>query len=180
MEEGLVIRRAEPQDAAALARLAERTFIETFGADNTPEDLRMHVGRSYGAQQQLAEIANGDIITLVVDAPAGHLVAFSQVRRGPAPACMTLPLPVEIWRFYVDRRWHGRGVAPPLMQRALEAARELGGGSAWLSVWERNPRAIAFYTKCGFSDVGEKTFVVGTDHQTDRVMAREIPISPAV
>jgi diamine N-acetyltransferase len=66
------------------------------------------------------------------------------------------------------------------MTAAVAAARELGGRSVWLSVWERNPRAIAFYTKSGFSDVGSKVFVVGSDHQTDRVMARNITHSPAV
>jgi hypothetical protein len=37
-------------------------------------------------------------------------------------------------------------------------------------VWERNPRAIAFYVKCGFVDVGSKAFYVGSDCQTDRVL----------
>jgi ribosomal protein S18 acetylase RimI-like enzyme len=37
-------------------------------------------------------------------------------------------------------------------------------------VWERNPRAQAFYRKMGFVDVGAHTFVVGSDAQTDRLM----------
>ena len=49
-----------------------------------------------------------------------------------------------------------------------------GPRTLWLGVWERNPRAIAFYTKCGFVDVGEHAFVFGTDEQTDRVMARSV------
>ena len=40
----------------------------------------------------------------------------------------------------------------------------------WLGVWERNPRAQAFYRKSGFADVGSQVFLVGTDAQTDRVM----------
>jgi diamine N-acetyltransferase len=176
---GLVIRPAEARDAGALAALGARTFADTFGADNTPEDLRLYLTSAYGVAQQLAEFANPDIRTLVAD-QGGVLVAFTQLRRGPSPACVSLPLPVEVWRFYVDKPWHGRGVARHLMEAALETARELGGGSVWLSVWERNPRAIAFYTKCGFSDVGSKLFLVGTDRQTDRVMAREIVVTPAV
>ena len=175
----LVIRLAEARDAGALAALGARTFADAFGAENTPEDLRLYLAGAYGESQQLAEIANPDIRTLVVD-HGGALVAFTQLRRGPSPPCVTLPTPVEVWRFYVDTPWHGRGVAGDLMDAALETARELGGRSLWLSVWERNPRAIAFYTKCGFSDVGSKLFVVGTDHQTDRVMAREIAVTPAV
>jgi ribosomal protein S18 acetylase RimI-like enzyme len=176
---GLVIRSAELRDARPLAVLGARTFADAFGGDNTPEDLRMYLAGAYGESQQLSELANHDIRTLVVD-DGGVLVAFAQVRRAPAPACVTLPLPVEVWRFYVDRTSHGRGVARPLMDAALTAAGELGGASVWLSVWERNPRAIAFYTKCGFTDVGSKLFIVGADPQNDRVMAREIPHSPAV
>jgi diamine N-acetyltransferase len=44
----------------------------------------------------------------------------------------------------------------------------------WLSVWERNPRAIAFYGKCGFRMVGSKDFWVGSDRQTDHVMVLEL------
>ena len=176
---GLVIRRAGPADAASLAALGARTFADTFGADNSPEDLDAYLAGAYSERLQAAECANPAIITLVAEGDRG-LVAFTQLRRGPTPPCVTLPSPVEVWRFYVDRAWHGAGVARPLMDAALEAARELGAGSVWLSVWERNPRAIAFYTKCGFRDVGSKLFIVGSDPQTDRVMTREIDRSPAV
>jgi ribosomal protein S18 acetylase RimI-like enzyme len=142
---GLIIRRAEPRDACALAALGARTFADTFGADNTPEDMQAYLASTYGESQQRAEFANPDIITLLVE-DSGRLVAFCQVRRSVAPSCVTLASPVEVWRFYVDRAWHGRGVAAALKTAALDAAHELGGRSVWLSVWERNPRAIAFYT----------------------------------
>ena len=60
------------------------------------------------------------------------------------------------------------------MDEVERAARHLGGIAIWLGVWERNPRAIAFYEKCGFRDVGSQLFIVGSDPQTDRVMVRSI------
>jgi ribosomal protein S18 acetylase RimI-like enzyme len=176
---GLVIRRATLHDAAALTALGARTFADTFGAANTPEDLRLYLANTYAEPLQQAELTNRDMLTLVVEDGA-QPIAFAQIRRGSAPACVALPSPVEIWRFYVDRPWHGRDVAKPLMDATLAAARALGGQSVWLSVWERNPRAIAFYAKHGFADVGCKVFVLGTDHQTDRVMARQIATSPFI
>lgn len=176
---GLVIRRGALHDAAALAELGARTFADTFGAANTAEDLRLYLANTYAEPLQQAELTNPDTITLLVE-NGDEPVAFAQVRRGAAPTCVALPSPVEIWRFYVDRPWHGRGVAEPLMDAALAAARELSGRAVWLSVWERNPRAIAFYAKQGFAVVGCKVFVVGTDHQTDKVMAREIVTSASV
>ena len=54
------------------------------------------------------------------------------------------------------------------------AARDKRADTLWLGVWERNPRAIAFYRKCGFEDAGTQTFVLGTDHQRDLVLARPL------
>jgi diamine N-acetyltransferase len=133
--------------------------------------MAAYLSATYGERQQRAEIASPDIITLLIEDEQTP-IAYAQVRRGQAPSCVTTPAPVELWRFYVDRSWHGRGIAPILMRAALEASRELSGSSVWLSVWERNPRALTFYAKCGFRDVGSKVFIVGSDHQTDRVMAR--------
>jgi ribosomal protein S18 acetylase RimI-like enzyme len=81
---------------------------------------------------------------------------------------------MEVVRFYVDRPWHGRGVAHQLMAAAADAAQAAGARTLWLGVWERNPRAIAFYRKCGFEDVGTQIFVLGADHQQDLVLARSL------
>jgi diamine N-acetyltransferase len=174
------LRRAGIGDASALAAFAARTFGETFGADNTPEDMAEYLAAAYGESQQGREIESADIITLVME-HEGAIGAYAQIRRGSTlPACVTTPRPVELWRFYVDRSWQGRGVARALMDGAYEAARELGGLSLWLSVWERNERAIAFYAKCGFTDAGTKVFMVGSDRQTDRVYVRSLSPSSTV
>lgn len=169
------IRRAKQADAAPLAELAARIFTETFAEDTRPEDLAEFLAKAYGTRQQTAELASPDIITLVAEAPEGGLVAYAQVRRGKkTPACVTAEAPVELWRFYVQRNWHGGGLAHRLMAATMDAARELGGHSVWLSVWERNVRAIAFYGKHGFRDVGAEDFWVGSDCQTDRILVADV------
>ena len=61
-----------------------------------------------------------------------------------------------------------------LMDRVKGVARERSATTLWLGVWERNDRARAFYTKCGFTDAGEHIFLFGTDPQTDRVMVTSL------
>lgn len=171
--EDLVIRRATDQDADRLAELARRTFIETFGPDNTADDMAIHVARSFSPEIQLGEIRDARMITLLAE--VGSIAAgFAQVHQGPPPACVTGNAPVEVRRFYVDSPFHGRGIAQALMRAVEQTARSLGGRTLWLGVWERNPRAIAFYGKCGFVDVGQHAFIFGTEEQTDRVMARAL------
>ena len=170
------IRRAVLDDVPALAAFGARTFEDAFAAGNTREDMTAYLAAAYGEAQQRAEVLDSHIATLIAEHGA-EIAAFAQVRRGRGtPPCVATQAPVELWRFYVDRPWHGTGLAQQLMRAACDTARELGGASVWLSVWERNPRAIAFYTKCGFADVGVKSFQVGSDCQTDRVLVA--PLGP--
>lgn len=168
------IRRATISDAPAVASFAARTFAETFGPDNRPEDMAEYLASAYGEAQQRAELSDPDYVTLVVDAPGNGLLAFAQVRRHPQPDCVEGDAPVELFRFYVDRPAHGSGLAQRLMKVVENVALAMRGGTLWLGVWERNLRAAAFYRKCGFRDVGSHQFLVGTDSQTDRIMVKQL------
>lgn len=156
------IRRATTDDAAALAELAERTFRDTFTRENRAEDIEEYVAKAYCEAQQRRELADPNALTLLVESD-GELVAFAQLRLGEGE--------LEIARFYVDGAHHGRGLAQQLMEAVKEIARERGAARVWLGVWERNFRAIRFYEKCGFVDIGSQPFLLGSDLQTDRVMA---------
>ena len=163
------IRPAQVSDAEVLADLARRTFHDTFAATNDPTDMALHLSRAFGIDQQTRELSDRDITTLLVEAD-GEAIAYAQLRGDQVPECVSGASPVELFRFYVLREWHGRGIARPLMDRVKAEARGRGAKTLWLGVWERNDRARAFYVKSGFADVGEHIFLFGTDPQTDRVM----------
>jgi ribosomal protein S18 acetylase RimI-like enzyme len=165
----VTIRPATAADAAVVAELARRTFYDTFAATNNPADMALHLASAYGVDQQTLELTNRDITTLLVE-EGGSAIAYAQLRADHVPDCVTGHNPLELWRFYVDREWHGRGVAQALMERVKAAALERDAKTLWLGVWEKNDRARAFYSKCGFADAGEHIFLFGTDPQTDLVM----------
>jgi GNAT superfamily N-acetyltransferase len=167
------IRLASVDDQAALSDFGARTFADTFAADNTPEDMAAYIAASFGVAQQRAELGDPNVWTLLAEAD-GVLAAYAQLRRGPAPPCVTGPGPMELVRFYVDKSWHGKGLAPTLMEAAIDRAAASGARTLWLGVWERNARAQRFYAKHGFADAGSHDFIVGTDRQTDRIMVRPL------
>jgi ribosomal protein S18 acetylase RimI-like enzyme len=167
------IRSGIESDASALAELAARTFKETFGAGTRDEDMALYLAEAYGASQQLQEILDPDITTLLIECD-GDLAGYAMLRSGTTPDCVTGESPLELWRFYIASGWHGRGLAQSLMQRVELEAQHRGGRTIWLGVWENNARAKAFYYKCGFTDVGSHVFVVGTDPQIDRIMVRQL------
>jgi ribosomal protein S18 acetylase RimI-like enzyme len=167
--ECIYIRRGVESDAGVLAAFAARTFADAFGADNRAEDLRDHFASAYGITQQTRELNDPSMATLLVHR-GETLVAYAQVRIKSPPPCVTHERSIELYRFYVDRSAHGTGVAQQLMAAARAAAREFSARHLWLSVWERNPRAVSFYKKEHFVDVGSTDFYVGSDRQTDRVL----------
>ncbi len=173
------VRPATLADAAALSRVAADTFRETFAHENAPEDMARYVAAAFTPQRQAAEIADPAGIVLVAesrdgDAADARLVGYAHLVSGPAPAAVQGPAPLELRRLYVARARHGQGVAQALMDAALDAARARGARTLWLGVWERNPRAVAFYARYGFVRVGEHTFLLGDDAQTDWLLARPL------
>ena len=81
---------------------------------------------------------------------------------------------MEIGRFYARKAWIGKGVGARLMQACLCEAEAVACDVVWLDVWERNARAIAFYHKWGFTEVGMQVFPLGNDLQRDLLMARPV------
>jgi ribosomal protein S18 acetylase RimI-like enzyme len=169
VEQSVRYRTAIKSDAAPLSRFAEAIFRETFGNTNTEADMNIHCARTFGASRQLAEILAPDMSTILAEVDS-VVVGFGQLRTGQAPACVQSHNPSEIYRLYVDSRWHGKEIAQQLMSLLLEKAFAAGADSVWLGVFENNPRAIAFYEKSGFQRAGEHTFTLGTDKQRDLVM----------
>ncbi len=170
------VRHAIPTDAKNLAALAEETFRDTFGGMNTVENMNLHCKTSYTGGIQLGEIADPRMTTLVCE-DGGNLIAFAQLRWSKAPGCVTAKNPGEIQRIYVAKSWHARGIAQDLMAMCLNEMIKRKSDVVWLGVWERNPRAIAFYKKFGFTEVGSHVFPLGTDPQRDIIMFRPVSLS---
>jgi ribosomal protein S18 acetylase RimI-like enzyme len=173
----LTFRLATVADAARLSAFAYRLFDASFGPDNHPRDMAMYLPAAFSESKQTSELTDPSRRYLLGE-HNGELAAYALVRHGSTDAEVDGPKPVEIERFYVDTPWHGRGAAQAMMQRVITLARELGGETLWLGVWEKNARAIRFYTRLGFGDVGSHPYLLGTDWQTDRVMSQRIAGAP--
>lgn len=170
---GLTIRRGSLADAALLAELGARTFSETFAADNTADDLAAYISTSFSVAQQTAELEDAGSTFLIAEVD-GSAAGYAKLHDGEAEKGVEGAKPVELVRLYVSRDWLGRGLGGELMRACLDEARQAGHETIWLGVWERNPRAQAFYRKWNFRTVGEHTFQLGSDLQRDLLMERRL------
>ena len=169
----ITLRPASPADNELLAEMGARTFAETFGPDNTPENMAAYLAASFSPARQAAELAEPNSLFLIAEVD-GAAQGYVRLRQGPAPACVTSARPMEIVRLYSRQAFIGRGVGAALMRASLAEAAHRGCDTVWLDVWERNPRAIAFYERWGFRSVGTAVFPLGADLQTDLLMEKRI------
>ncbi|MBR7800519.1 GNAT family N-acetyltransferase [Undibacterium fentianense] len=169
----LSFRRACLVDAAALAALAEQTFVDTYSEQNDPEQIRTHCAKNFGIAQQSAEICDPKyavILAFIGEA----LVGFAQVVKNPPPDSIAAERAVALYRYYVSKAWHGKGIAQALLLEVEAAAREFGANQIWLGMWEHNARALAYYQKVGFQHVGWMDYQFGDIVERDYVLLKSI------
>jgi len=172
---GLTLRYGTALDNVLLAEIGRETFADTFGPDNTPEDMAAYLDGAFGPEKQAAELADPAVRFIIAEREEA-VVGFCKVEFGPGPAVVGGARPMEIVRIYARRPYIGQGVGARLMRACLDEAANAGCDVVWLSVWQRNPRAIAFYEKWAFKIAGPATFQLGSDLQHDWLMARAVGV----
>jgi diamine N-acetyltransferase len=164
-------RDAEPADAAALADLHRRSFVETFGHLYRSEDLDAFLAQ-LSEEGFRGELSDGEHEVRFAEAEGGP-VAFVKLGRIHLPVNPAGPA-LEFRQLYVLRAWQGSGIAQTLADWALARARARGAVELYLSVWTGNDRAKAFYRRYGFTYVGPYAFMVGEQADEDEIWKLEL------
>lgn len=163
------IRYGTTADATMLSELGAKTFYDTFAKDNTPENIDTYLKRSFSPELQFDELSSPDNIFLIVESEEVP-IGYAQLILNSKDDAIQRARPLEIRRIYALQEYLGKGVGKELMRATINEARQRGCDSVWLGVWEKNQRAIDFYKKWGFREVGTHLFSVGDDPQNDFIM----------
>ena len=164
------IREAGADDASALALIGAATFLETFAGILEGEAIISHCAAQHNDTAYRAFLTRGARAWLAEAQPGGAPIGFALVGKPDLAAASEGD--IELKRIYSLSRFHGTGLGAALMKHALEAAR--GHRRLLLGVYARNERALAFYRKQGFADLGTRQFNVGGKLYDDLVLARPL------
>ena len=162
-------RDAVPADGAALGVMAKRSFTETFGTLYRPEDLATFLDQTFGENGLPAQLSDPAYAVRVAVDESGAIVGFAKTGPVAFPGDWAATA-VELHQLYVRGDQHGAGVGPALMDWAIDAARVGGRTELILSVYVDNARAIRFYERYGFVEIGRYVFMVGEQPDDDRIM----------
>lgn len=167
-----VIRRAAPADAVLLSRLAERTFVETFGHLYPDEDLRAFLDQNYTVERQRTILSHPDYAVWLLERDGealGHAAAgpcglpHADVRSGDG----------ELKRLYLLKSMHNGGWGGRLFDAAFQWLLHEGPRTLWIGVWSQNLGARRFYARRGFEHVGDYEFPVGRVRDHEFILRRK-------
>lgn len=162
------IRRVTIDDVAVLTVLARQTFYDTFTGTCTEADMQSFLDQYFNEKQLGMELNNANTFCFFAVAdgvPVAYLHFMEDYTGFPL---MKKWKALELKRIYVDKEFHGKGIAQKLMDHILNYAEEKKYEVVWLGVWEHNTRAQKFYEKYGFENSGHThDFPIGKTPQTD-------------
>ena len=167
------IEQVSEKDLPDLIAISRETFADTFGKDNSPEDMAKFLDESYNEDKLGAEIATPGsfFYFLKVD---GEVAGYLKLDVDDAQNEDVDPNGLEVERIYLRKSFQHRGLGKKLFEFAEEKGRERGKSVLWLGVWEHNENAKTVYASRGLTRFSEHVFVLGDDRQTDFLLKKPL------
>lgn len=159
----LEIRLATKEDAQFIALLGRITFTETFGHFFRDEqDLLDYFAETFSVEKierGIAKANNAFWIAFVNRLPVG----YAKLKLNSISGFIDSEQTCQLQKVYVLKDFLSMKIGFELQNLLLEKAKELNFKQIWLSVLHSNERAINFYKKSGFKNIGTHDFWIGKE-----------------
>ena len=169
----LKLRRCNANDLNILQDLAIRTYWETYGAQNTPENMDAYIQTAFHADQLQRELSdpNSEFHFLYADET---LAGFMKLNEAPSQTDVNDKESLQLERIYVSGPFQGMGLGQYMIDAAIQTAVRRKKKYIWLCAWEHNHKALQFYEKNGFWKMGAHSIFMGDDEQTDYLLRKNL------
>lgn len=173
-EPEIELRLAGAFDAPAIAALAVQVFLDTYATAGVQPDLAREAFDEYAVDAFAARLAEPQR-RFVLACRGDGLLGFAEVLAAALPAPAGDVRGAELVRLYVQPRAQRSGLGRALLARAEQLATAAALPWLWLTAWEGNARALAFYARMGYADIGATTYALQGRSYGNRVLAKASP-----
>ncbi|WP_263383648.1 GNAT family N-acetyltransferase [Granulicella arctica] len=159
-------------DSTALALIGAATMLEAFAGLVPGHALIAHCQKNHVSAAVTSLLEQPQTRAWLAEVPPGAAPIGYAILTAPTfPEELVQDGDLELRRIYLFSKFHGSGAGRRLMEIAIATAREQKALRLLLGVHPDNQRALAFYRKNGFVQIGTRSFQVGTSIFEDPVFA---------
>lgn len=152
-----------------LKSISRQTYSDTFSWGNSAKNMQSYLDSAFSAQNLSKElkIRNSHFFFAQYK---GQTIGYLKINLGSAQTDIQDEQAMELERIYVLKQFQGRGFGKILLTQIIELAKSQSLKYLWLGVWEKNKKAIRFYTNHGFEIFSSHKFIMGDDIQKDYLL----------
>lgn len=168
------IKIAKEADTEVLALLGRITWAESHGHYiDDKNNLLKYLNKSFSVSRTKQEINNPKNLFYIIyvdDLPVGYaklIVNEKQENVASQNNC-------RLERIFIQNEFIPLKIGQQLLNFVEEKAKELQLDTMWLSVYIKNKRAIRFYERNEFKNVGELNFIVSGKDYENIVFSKKI------
>ncbi len=162
-------------DAATLALIGGATFLDAFAGVLDGESIVAHCHKQHNADVYRHYFEDAQTQAWLATVEPGHApIGYAMLTAPDLPLDDLTDHDIELKRIYVLTRFQRFGVGALLLERATMHATSAAKQRLLLGVHAENARALAFYRKNGFQQVGVRNFQVGRSTFHDLVLGKPL------
>ena len=168
------IKTATKADTAILALLGRQTWAESHGHYiEDKNDVLKYLNENFSVSKTKENINNPNqryYIIYADDLPVGYAKLVTNVSNKN----VTSQSSCQLERIFILNDFIPLKIGQQLLTFVEEQARKLHLNTMWLTVYIKNERAIRFYERNEFKNVGELNFIVSGKEYKNIVFSKKI------
>lgn len=154
---------ATEKDAPTIVNIGNISVKEAHLGSCPEEILDEYLSKHYNTgtiKRELADATNIYSIITYKGQPAG----FSKIVFNAPHAAVNGGNTTKLDRIYLLKEFQGAKLGYQLLQYNIQLAKNNQQSAIWLFTWVGNKKAIAFYTRAGFTTIGSHHFHVAQEY----------------
>ncbi|WP_448216722.1 N-acetyltransferase family protein [Endozoicomonas sp. 2B-B] len=169
-----MIRIAETKDSSDIAALSIQIWLDTYAKRGVRKSISQYVLSEFTEQNiEIKLSSENEVYFIAIE--DDHLVEYLSLNVS-ARCPVTGSKKPELDRLYIQESFTGKGLGSKLLQEALTFCSSAGLEQLWLTVFHENTRALKFYEKHGFKEIGLTYFELENEKHKNYVLSTSIAV----
>ncbi|ROR97890.1 acetyltransferase (GNAT) family protein [Sinobacterium caligoides] len=165
-----MIRIAEIKDSSDIAALSIQVWLDTYAKKGIRKSISQYVLNEFTEKNIQSKLTSkNDVYFVAIE--KGHLIGYVSLKLSAKCPITANTIP-ELDKLYIQENFTANGVGSVLLQQALSFCNSIGHEQVWLTVFHENTRALKFYEKHGFQEVGVTYFELDNEKHKNHVLCK--------